>query len=115
MPLFEIRNYHFEPTKFDEYKKWAEAFAIPHLRKTHPIVGFWVTNEMAAEYGGSLPRIEGVQPANVTWIIRWEDRTHRDRVTEERGSDPEWAAIKARVPGGVANYLRTEVKFATEM
>ena len=115
MPLFEIRSYHFDPAKFDEYKKWAEASAVPHLKHIHDVVGFWVSNEMAPIYGGSLPRDEKMQPANITWIIRWEDQAHLDRGHEEWGSDTEWKAIIDSVPGGRASYLRTEVKFATEM
>jgi len=115
MPLFEIRNYHFNPAKFDEYKIWAEASAVPYLKRTLDVVGFWVRNEMTPEYKGSLPIDEGVQPANITWIIRWEDQAHKDRGDEEWGSAPEWKAIFGRVPGGRASYLRTEVKFATEL
>ncbi len=113
--MFEIRSYYFDPTRFDEYREWAEASAVPHLRRIHDVVGFWVNNDMAPIYGGSLPRDEEMHAANITWIIRWEDRAQRDRGTEERGSDPEWRAIFDRVPGGRASYLRTEVKFATEL
>jgi hypothetical protein len=28
--MFEIRNYHFDPARFDEYKKWAETLAVPY-------------------------------------------------------------------------------------
>ena len=115
MPLFEIRSYYFDPTRFDEYKKWAEASAVPYLKGKLDVVGFWVSNEMPAEYGGTLPRDEEMQPANMTWIIRWQDQTHKDRGDAEWGSDPEWKAIFEGVPGGRASYLRTEVKFATEM
>ncbi len=113
--MFEIRNYHFEPTKFDEYKKWAEADAVPYLKAKMDVVGFWVTNEMAPEYGGSLPQEQNVRPANITWIIRWQDRAQRDKATKERQSDPAWQAIFSRVPGGRESYLRTEVKFAREI
>ena len=30
--MFEIRNYHFELARFHEYKKWAEALAVPYLK-----------------------------------------------------------------------------------
>ena len=79
------------------------------------IVGFWVNNDMAPLYGGSLPHDESVRPANVTWIIRWQDRAQRDRAWEELHSDAEWQAIISQAPGGRESYLRTEVKFATEI
>ena len=113
--MFEIRNYHFEPTRFDEYKKWAEAGPVAYLRGKMEVVGFWVSNEMAPIYGGSLTQDENVRPANITWIIRWQDRAQRDKVWEELHSDPEWDAILSHVPGGRESYLRTEAKFATEI
>lgn len=113
--MFEIRNYHFEPTRFDEYKKWAETSAVIYLKSKMDIVGFWVSNEMAPIYAGSLPQDENIGPANITWIIRWQDRAQRDKGWEELHSDPAWQAIMSQVPGGRESYLRTEVKFATEI
>jgi len=78
------------------------------------IVGFWFKNDMPPEYDGSLPRDENVVPANVTWIIRWKDREHRDKVWEEFQSE-EWQRILSTVPGGPESYLRTEAKFAEEI
>lgn len=60
--MFEIRNYHFEPTRFDAYKKWAEALAVPFIRGRWDFVGFWLDNGMAPEYSGSLPLDEDVRP-----------------------------------------------------
>ena len=51
--LFEIRNYHFEPTKFEAYKKWAATVAVPYLKSKMDIVGFWVNNDMDPQYGGA--------------------------------------------------------------
>ena len=113
--MFEIRNYHFEPTRFDEYKEWARTLAVPYLKGKMDVVGFWAINEMAPVYGGSLPQDETVGPANITWIIRWQDRAQRDKRWEELGSDPAWQAILAQVPGGRESYLRIEEKFATEI
>jgi hypothetical protein len=31
--MFEIRNYHYEPTKFDKYQTWATKEAVPYLRE----------------------------------------------------------------------------------
>lgn len=30
--MFEIRNYHFEPRLFEEYKTWAATLAVPYIR-----------------------------------------------------------------------------------
>jgi len=27
--IYEIRNYHFDPQRFDEYKAWAKEKALP--------------------------------------------------------------------------------------
>ena len=113
--FFEIRNYHFDPTKFEEYKLWAPTKALPYLKSKMDVVGFWVNNDMEPVFGGANPQDESASPANVTWIIRWQDRSQRDKVTEERVSDPEWQAIMSKVPGGRESYFRTEVKFATEI
>ena len=111
--MFEIRNYHFDPAKFDEYKKWAATLAVPFIKTRMDVVGFWVGNDMAPEYGGTAPRDETVRPANVTWIIRWRDKSERDKAWEAFRSNREWRAILAKVPGGRASYFRTEAKFAT--
>jgi hypothetical protein len=79
------------------------------------IIGFWISDETDPEYGGSLPADENVQPANITWVIRWQDKAQRDQVWSELRSGSEWQSIIARVPGGRASYLRTEAKFATEL
>ena len=42
--MFEIRNYHYEPTKFDKYQKWATKEAVPYLREHLDLVGFWMDN-----------------------------------------------------------------------
>ena len=113
--MFAIRSYYFDPTRFDAYKEWAASSALPYLRGKLDILGFWVNNEMDPIYGGSPPRDGDSHTANITWIVRWEDRTQRDKAWEELSSDPDWQAMLDRVPGGRASYLRTEVKFATEL
>jgi hypothetical protein len=113
--MVEIRNYHFEPMKVAAYKKWAETLALSYIKSKMEVVGFWIINDMASEYGGSLPKDETVRPADITWVIRWQDKAQRDKVWEEVRSDPEWQTIVSQVPGGRASYLRTEAKFATEI
>ena len=86
--MFEIRNNHFEPARIDAYTKWAETLAVPYIRTKMDLVGFWVDNKMAPEYGGSLPLDAEVRPANVTWILRWTDMEQRDKTWAELRSDP---------------------------
>jgi hypothetical protein len=113
--MVEIRNYYIEPGKFEEYKKWAETLAVPHLSTKMEIVGFWVASEAPPIYGGSLSYTEGVTPANVTWVIRWRDMDQRDHSWAELRSSPEWQSIQALLPGGDGSYLRAEARFATEL
>ena len=47
--MFEIRNYHYEPTKFDKYQTWATKEAVPYLREHLDLVGFWMDNGEATE------------------------------------------------------------------
>ena len=53
--MFEIRNYHYEPTKFDKYQTWATKEAVPYLREHLDLVGFWMDNGEATEVMGSDP------------------------------------------------------------
>lgn len=111
--LFEIRNYHFDPAHFAAYKKWAATLAVPYLQSKMDVVGFWFNNEMAPEYSGMLPPDENLGPANVTWIIRWPDKSQRDKIWAEVRAGSEWQTIFSQVPGGRESYLRIEAKFAT--
>jgi hypothetical protein len=108
--LFEIRRYHFNPALFAAYREWAKGEAVPYLARELDLVGFWVSNEEPAQIKGE-PQ-DKLGSANVTWIIRWEDRAHRDRVWQRILSDPYWKDIFSRVPGGPASYLRMEAQFA---
>ena len=108
--IFEIRNYHFEPSRFAAYKEWGEREAIPYLARELDLVGFWVNTEDAPEVRG-LPHDE-IGTANVTWIIRWRDLDQRNEVLPRVFATSEWQDIFSRVPGGLASYLRIEAKFA---
>jgi hypothetical protein len=108
--IFEIRNYHFDPARFDAYKEWGEREAIPFLARELDLVGFWVSAGDEAEILGR-PHDE-LGTANVTWIIRWRDRDQRNEVLPRLFASPEWEDIFSRVPGGLASYLRIESKFA---
>ncbi len=111
--IFEIRNYHFDPSRFEEYKQWAEERAVPYLKANLDILGFWVSTNISPEVNGA-PQDE-LGSANVTWIIRWRDTEERDERFRKVLSSPEWQAIFEHVPGGPASYLRTESKLATEL
>lgn len=108
--LYEIRNYHFDPERFDAYKRWAAEEALPFLKRELDLVGFWVNNEEPADVIGEP--MDAMGSANITWIIRWSDKATRDATMERVfGGDEEWAGIFARVPGGFASYKRMESKF----
>jgi hypothetical protein len=111
--LFEIRNYHFNPSLFEPYKRWAASEAIPYLLRNLDVVGFWYsTNDPPELTGEPLDRLGS---SNVTWIIRWKDLAQRNEVLPRVLSTPEWEDIFSRVPGGAASYLRTEAKFAEDL
>ena len=94
--------------------------ALDHREPDRVPIDFWATPEIMQRLQrhfaclGSLPHDHNVVPANMTWIIRWQNKSHRDRVWQELLSDPEWQAIfsSSLRPEG---YLRTEAKFATEI
>ena len=109
--LYEIRNYHYDPNYFEEYKQWAAEVGGPFFRSKWDVVGIWVNKNIPAIYGGSLPRDENLTPANMTWIIRWKDKEHRDRGWAELDPD-ELEELFSTVPGGTKSYLTTEAKFA---
>ena len=113
--LYEIRNYHFDPNYFEEYKKWSREVALPYFTNIWDIVGAWFKNDMPPIYGGSLKQDENVVPANMTWIIRWRDREHRDEEWARASASDEWKRIFSTVPGGTKSYLKTEAKFAEEI
>ena len=110
--LYEIRNYHYDPEYWEEYKKWATDVASPFFRSRWDIVGIWLKKDIPAQYGGSLPRDESITPANMTWIIRWKDMEHRDKAWADIAKTKEWGELFSTVPGGSKSYLRTEAKFA---
>jgi hypothetical protein len=111
--IFEIRNYHFDPARFDAYQEWGKKEALPYLSRELDLVGFWVSTPDAPEVVGR-PHDE-LGTANVTWIIRWRDRAQRDEVLPRVFATPEWNDIFSRVPGGLSSYLRIESKFADRL
>ena len=108
--IFEIRNYHFDPARFDDYKQWGEQEAIPYLERELDLVGFWVSTPDAPEVLGR--EHDELGTANVTWIIRWESREQRNEVMARIFAAKEWEDIFSRVPGGMPSYRRIEWRFA---
>ena len=107
--IYEIRNYHYEPSLLDEYRIWAVEKALPYIRAHLDLVGFWVNVDEAPQIGGKP--LDDLGSATVTWIIRWPDlATRHETMGTVFGSD-EWRAIMAANPGQ-EHYHRTEAKFA---
>ena len=108
--MYEIRNYTFDPELFDEYKTWAREQALPYLRERLDLLGFWVNLEIEPEVAGKP--LDALGSANITWILRWEDKAHRDRVLPTViGPAESWQEIISQVPGGKQSYRRAEKKF----
>ncbi|MFT4714564.1 MAG: hypothetical protein ACJAVI_001654 [Candidatus Azotimanducaceae bacterium] len=112
--MFEIRNYHYEPTKFDLYKTWAIKEAVPHIKAKFDLVGFWMDNGNKPELKGSDPVPHKHGPANITWIIRWDSMDARNDGHATVFGSEEWKVIWANHPDA-SGYLQMEVKFAEEV
>ena len=107
--IFEIRNYHYEPSLINEYRTWATDRAVPYIKDHLDLVGFWVNVDEPAQIGGKP--LDELGSATVTWIIRWPDVETRHRVMGDVFGSDEWREIMAANPGQ-ENYHRTEAKFA---
>jgi len=111
--IYEIRNYHFKPDRFEEYKAWAREHALPFLSKELDLVGFWTNLSDDADVTGAP--MDELGSANITWIIRWPDKTARDNTMGSVFTGDEWANIFAHVPGGMESYIRMESKFTEDL
>ncbi|MYD98472.1 MAG: hypothetical protein F4X98_13970 [Gammaproteobacteria bacterium] len=107
--IYEIRNYHYEPSVIEQYREWAIGKALPYIRAHLDVVGFWVNIDEPPQVGG-MP-LDELGSATVTWIIRWDDVETRQRVMPQVFGSAEWREIMAENPGQ-ENYHRTEAKFA---
>jgi hypothetical protein len=107
--IFEIRNYHYEPTLTEEYKEWATQVLLPYLRAHLDVVGFWMALDEAPQVTGKP--LDDLGPATVTWIIRWDDMTQRKEVMGRVFAASEWQEIVKKSPG-MEHYHRKEVRFA---
>ncbi|NJN51697.1 MAG: hypothetical protein HC809_07865 [Gammaproteobacteria bacterium] len=74
--IYEIRNYHFEPTRFDAYKTWARAKALPYLKRNLNLIGFWANISAPSEVLGTPT--DPLGSANITWILGWETMQQRN-------------------------------------
>lgn len=112
--IFEIRNYHYEPTLMQAYKEWAQQRALPYLREhlDLDLVGFWVNLDEPVQVDGKP--LDELGSATVTWILRWDDLAVRNATMDKLLDTPEWQAIMKTNPG-FEYYHRTEVKFAEEL
>ena len=112
--IFEVRDYHFRHDIFDAYKRWAED-ATKVLRKELDVVGFWIDEgEIEPEIEGTDPINSPIGSANVTWIIRWEDKATRDARMEEVFSGKEWQTLGAHHPDP-NGYLQSSARFMKQM
>lgn len=107
--LYEVRTYHFDPARFEEYAEVARGEYIRYLREHLDIAGFWIDAGLPAEVRGAEQ--DELGPGNVTWVIRWASRAERDEKLPQVLGTPEWQEIFAEVPGGGASYRRIEIRF----
>lgn len=111
--VFEIRNYHYDPSKFDAYRMWAINEAAPFLKENLDVVGIWIGNTKTPEIHGESPMNLTLGSANVTWIIRWDSMNARERAQEEIFGSEEWQNIWENHPDQ-KGYLHVEIRFAKE-
>jgi len=109
--MYEIRNYHFDPSQFDAYKSWVIEQALPFIKANMDLVGFWMDNVDTPKISGSNPMDLGLGSANVTWIIRWESMDARKRFHKEVFGAEDWQRIWANHPDP-NGYLQMEARFA---
>lgn len=112
--MYEIRSYHYEPSKFEAYKKWAVEQAAPWLKANLDVVGFWLDNGDKPELSGADPQAHPHGTANVTWIIRWDSRAQRDEQFGEVFTSKGWQEVWANHPDA-DGYLQMEARFADEV
>ena len=109
--IYEIRNYHYEPSLMTEYRAWARDDALPYLREKLDLVGFWINTDDPVQVDGAP--LDELGSATVTWIIRWPDIDSRNDTMGKVFVSEDWDAIAKKNPGR-QHYHRIEVKFADE-
>jgi len=111
--IYEIRDYHYLPEKFDAYKTWADE-AVPVLRELLDVVGFYVDSGADPESSGSNPEKPSIGYANITWIIRWPSKEERDAKFGEIMGSEKWAKVWDKHPDA-NGYVQMLSRFTTEM
>lgn len=111
--VIEIRNYHYNPEKYDLYKEWAVNEAIPFLKANLDVLGFWMGNVEPAEISGSAPMTLDLNSANITWVIRWDSMEERSRIQKEVFGTPSWQEIWSKHPDP-EGYQQMEIRFSNE-
>ena len=112
--MFEIRNYHYDPSKLELYKTWAIEEAVPYLKEHMDVVGFWVDNGETPQLSGSDPFSHKHGAANITWIIRWDSMGARDKGHARVFKGKDWQTIWGNHPD-TEGYLQIEAKFMDEI
>ncbi len=84
------------------------------LRKELDVIGFWIDEGEFEEIEGTDPINSPIGSANVTWIIRWEDKATRDARMEEVFSGEEWQTLWAHHPDP-NGYLQSSARFMKQM
>lgn len=107
--IYEIRNYHYEPSLMTEYRAWVQQRALPYLAEHLDLVGFWATAAEPAEVKGKP--LDDLGSATITWIIRWPDLAVRHETMGKVFAAEEWAEIMQTNPGR-EHYHRVEVRYA---
>ena len=108
--IVEIRDYTFEATTFEAYKKWATELAAPWLKANLDVIDFWVDCDIEPEVKGSNPQVSPNGQPNVTWIIRWNSIEDRHARFASTLASPEWQAIWAKHPNE-NGYLHMNARF----
>ena len=101
--VYEHRSYDIEPDMLDQYVAWANEKALPLLigKFGFYVVGFWKKT-------GTPPEIEEESPANIVWIIRWENEEKRNEAWKHVRASGEWKAIRENAP---PYWIKIDSKF----
>jgi len=111
--IYEIRDYHYLPEKFEAYKTWADD-AVPVLKELLDVVGFYVDSGAEPEATGTNPERPSIGYANITWIIRWPSKAERDAQFGEIMKSPQWATVWDKHPDA-NGYVQMLSRFVEEM
>jgi hypothetical protein len=112
--IYEIRNYHFDKSKIEQYREWAKT-AVPIVEENFDLIGFYLEEDATSDgIQGSAPITLKHGQANVVWILRWESKEKRDEIWygDFWETNQAWLDAWEKVPGGWDSYLHTQSNFA---